>query len=615
MHMSFWGELKRRNVVKVGAAYAVVAWLVIQMVSTVLPTFSAPTWIAQSITFILILGFPVALIFAWAFEITPEGIKKTHEVAPGESITHVTGQKLNYLVTALLVVAVAFMAVDNYVLDVAPESSAEPRPAADSLAPAPSAPPAEPPSTPLRNSVAVLPFQNLSDAPENAFFAAGIHEEVLNQLAKLRNLSVTSRTSVLRYENTELSVPEIATALNVGTVLEGSVRYADNRVRISAQLIDAGSDQHLWSEVYERDLADIFAIQADIAMSIANALEAEFTPEEQASIERVPTRSLEAYELYLASRAALRPYNPANIARSLGLVDRALALDADFADAWAFKAQLHLGTLLAQGGVDARAPALKLADAEQAATRALALDADSGLAYRALAQAATYRADWPAAHAGFRRAEALGVTDNYAIFLFEVGKVAEAGAYLLAERARDPLADTVAAFVAAYHDSRGDAAAALAECERGFALFGSSQAEWPSGTVNCRLTRVGMGGGKELDWGPQWSALAGLDAAAALGVIRDRYAALDSPNWGAYLTPALLAASYGDPELALSAFEDVLERNPPQAILMWRPWFAEMRALPRFKEVMVEHGFVAYWRAHGWGEFCRPLGADSFECR
>jgi TolB-like protein len=239
--MSFWTELRRRNVFKVGVAYAIVAWLVLQVAAIAFPALHLPAWTVTFVTALLLLGIPVALLLAWAYEVTPEGIKRTREVPHGQSITHLTGQKLNYIVTALLVVAVAFIAVDNYVLskrvsleEARPASAEAPQAAAASPAPAQSRAPSV-----LPNSVAVLPFENLSPNKDDAYFAEGIHEEILNYLAKLKSLNVISRTSVVRYANTDKPIQEIAKELNVETVMEGSVRYANDRVRVTTQLIDA----------------------------------------------------------------------------------------------------------------------------------------------------------------------------------------------------------------------------------------------------------------------------------------------------------------------------------------------------------------------------------------
>ena len=203
----------------------------------------------------------------------------------------------------------------------------------------------------LPGSVAVLPFENLSPEADDAYFAAGIHEEVLSQLAKLDNVNVISRTSVARYASTDLSIPQIAAELRVGAVMEGSVRYANDRVRIAAQLVDAASDQALWSDVYERDFADVFAIQADIAMNIANALQAEFSVAEQQSLERKPTSSPAAYALFLQALSGVRDSAPGAIEAAHGLLDRAIAIDPNFARAYGMKAILHSVSFINTAGV------------------------------------------------------------------------------------------------------------------------------------------------------------------------------------------------------------------------------------------------------------------------
>ena len=278
---SVWGELKRRNVVKVAVAYAIVAWLLIQIIVSVEAPLNLPDWTDTFIIVLLAVGFVITLLVAWAYELTPEGIKKTKSAPLSETFSRVTGRKLDFIIIGLMAVAITFLLVDNYWLE-------------DSLDSEMITGVAEPP-TPgeitelaiLPNSVAVLPFENLSLNPEDAFFAAGIHEEILNQLVKLSALNVIARTSMMSYAGTDKGIPEIAAELNVETVMEGSVRYADGRVLVTAQLIDPNTNAHLWSDSYNREFADIFAIQADIAMNIANALEAEFSVTEQESIEHV----------------------------------------------------------------------------------------------------------------------------------------------------------------------------------------------------------------------------------------------------------------------------------------------------------------------------------------
>jgi TolB-like protein/Tfp pilus assembly protein PilF len=380
--MSLFAELKRRNVVKVGVAYLIVAWVLAQAAGLLLPAFEAPAWIFRVIVLLLAIGFVISLFVAWVYELTPEGVKRTEEVPQAQSITHLTSQKLNFVIIGALVLALAFVVVDGYVLTdsgAPPTASATASESAASNAAAAPAPPAPSVRSALPNSVAVLPFANLSPSEDNAYFAAGIHEEVLNYLAKLSALNVIARTSMMRYADTQLTMREIADELNVETIMEGSVRYAGNEVRITAQLIDPATGAHLWSEAYQRKIDDIFAIQADIAMNIANAIGAEFSVAEQESIETPPTSSPAAYALYLQANTRFRTAELGSTDAALALLDRALAIDPEFAHAYALKAQVYasmfVNTVQATG-VSAEERAPLEARIRDNAERALALDPD-----------------------------------------------------------------------------------------------------------------------------------------------------------------------------------------------------------------------------------------------
>ena len=440
MAISFLAELRRRNVVKVGVTYAVAAWLLIQMVTTVLPTFDAPAWIVRTITFLLILGLPFALVFAWAFEITPEGLKRTRDVVPERSITSQTGQRLNYLIIALLVVAVGLASVDILRGGSAVSSSppaANPAAAAQPVSATAVRPSATSPGSDtqsLPNSVAVIPLSNLSPRQEDAYFAAGIHDEILNQLVKLKNLSVIARTSVMQYAGTTKTIQEIGRELGVKTVLEGSVRYADGRVLVTAQLIDAATNVNLWSDSYERELSNIFAIQADIAMNVANAMRAEFTPAEQQSVERVPTSSLQAYEQYLiaTARQSRSPFRGPGSA--LEALDAALALDPNFVKALILKSNIH--AFLSQ---TAKGEAPYAAESEQALTaalRAAELEPGTPETQALLVTVHSRRGEWAAAEDALRKINgASGAAVDSYLHLFAVGRLEQARD---AERGRTP---------------------------------------------------------------------------------------------------------------------------------------------------------------------------------
>jgi TolB-like protein/Tfp pilus assembly protein PilF len=330
----FLDELKRRNVGRVAVAYAIVAWMIVEVMSVFAPALKMPEWVMSLVALVAIIGFPIALVLSWVYELTPAGLRRTDEVPAGQSIARVTAQKLNYLIIGALAVALVFVVVDAYVL---PEGTTAIAPAASAPAPSPATgAAAQGTRAVLANSVAVLPFANLSPNADDAYFAQGIHDEVLNQLAKLDALSVIARTSVLRYADGKTSLPDIARELNVQTVMEGSVRYAGDSVRITAQLIDPKTGTQLWSEAYQRKFEDIFTIQADIAMNIANALRAEFSLEEQREIERPLTTSPEAYALYLQSSTSELALDAAR-----ALLDRAIELDPSFAPAYGRRAVVY----------------------------------------------------------------------------------------------------------------------------------------------------------------------------------------------------------------------------------------------------------------------------------
>jgi TolB-like protein/lipoprotein NlpI len=404
--MSLIAELKRRNVFRVGAAYAIVGWLLVEVASVVLPTFEAPEWVMKVFTFLLILGFPVALIFAWAFELTPEGIKREADVDPAESITHTTGRKLDFAIIGLLAVAVIFMFVDNYVLESGPNNVP---------------PPLEPVSVPVEpvladeptareKSIAVLPFDNISPDPENAYFADGIHDEILAQLSKIRDLKVISRTSVMGYRGEDRPpLPKIAAALGVANILEGSVRLAGDQVRITTQLIEAESDAHLWTETYDRELtaANIFSIQSEIAKTVADALRAALSPEEQDRLDIRPTKNTDAYLAYLLGKQRFAKLNSVALAEAVDNFRHAIELDPNFALAYVALASSYIWQIDFSGLPRDQ----MIAKAEPLIERALELDDRSGEAHTVLGLIQAERAEFEAAEAAYQRA--LELNPNY----------------------------------------------------------------------------------------------------------------------------------------------------------------------------------------------------------
>jgi len=610
--MSFWGELRRRNVVKVAVAYAIVGWLVVQVADTVLPIFEAPNWIIQVFTLFVLLGFPLALILSWAYELTPDGMKLSRSVPATESIAHTTGRKIDFAIIGALVLALGFVVVDNYVLvdtdqeAVAQQTTPTVEPATESSSPSSTV---EDEREVLPNSIAVLPFRNDSPDAENAYYAPGFHDEVLDKLGKLSALIVIGRQSVQRYANTDKSIPEIARELNVEAVMDASLSYADGQIRFTTQLNDGVTGALLWGNTYIRDSADIFALQAEIATNIAIALEAAFTLAEQESIERRLTNSVEAFESYLRSRAVsvgLGGGSVEDYERKLGLIERAINLDPGFSTAWAEKSTIlvDIGLWL---GLDQRDAEQIRADAEDAALRAVELAPDSGVAHSALANVASWREDWVAAETQYREALAVGgEPGDYGLFLLAVGKAERARDYFLRLKEFDPLSDDIAMFIAASYDSSGEARTALE---------GYDRIAWVGKVVNQIITQLGTDDDLALipQMGFEGRVFENRDSPEmALAELRELYEQVSAPIQ--YVIISALVARFGDEEFSLSVMEDALDWMPKQAYMLWRPVFSDVRTLPRFKDVMSERGLVDYWREYGWPDFCQPLGGEEFEC-
>jgi len=349
--MSFFTELRRRNVFRVAAAYAVVAWIMVQIGEAVFPAFGVPDALFRGMVILLVLGFPLALVFAWAFEKTPEGIKLEKNVDRTQSITPVTGKKLDKVIIACLVVAVALLLVDKFFLQGRPLADKSPQAAAQDAGHTTVDAPSNGNGSPSddytqgvqERSVAVLPFANLSDDADNAYVASGVHEDILTYLSRVSELRVISRTSVLKYTGEHQDIRAIARELGVSHIVEGSVRKSGKRVRVTAQLIDAVDDEHVWAENYDRDLDDVFAIQTEVAREIVSALETKLSPREAALIAARPTDSIAAYDMYLRAREIMNrgEYSLKKYREAEPLIKAAIAEDPDFALAYLKLAEIY----------------------------------------------------------------------------------------------------------------------------------------------------------------------------------------------------------------------------------------------------------------------------------
>jgi adenylate cyclase len=415
---NFFAELKRRNVYKVAVAYAVVGWLVIQISSTILPTFHAPEWVLQALVAIVALCFPIALVLAWAFEITPEGIVRADEVDPKQSITRRTGRKL-----IILIVVAGVIAAGLLLFQFARKKQAQ----------APGI------SVPIEKSIAVLPFVNMGGGSGNADFSDGITEEILNALAQIPELKVAARTSAFQFKGQNIDLRRVGETLAVAYVLEGSVQRSGDEVRITAQLIDARSGYHLWSEKYDRKLTSVFAIEDEISKAIAAQMRVTLSGAEQPLV-KTATTNPEAHELYLKGVARITERGPA-LNTAVQFFKQAIALDPNYAAPWAGLGQAY--ELLPWYKLAPWQTSLALA--QEAAERALTLDSHLAEAHTALANVLRDRLDFTHATKEYLTAlennpGSVETLNQYAQMLLRMGRLEEALKQERAAVALDPLA-------------------------------------------------------------------------------------------------------------------------------------------------------------------------------
>jgi len=378
--LSLFNELKRRNVFKVTIAYIVMAWLVMQVADVILNNITAPDWVFHVLLLFLTIGLPIAMFFAWAFELTPEGLKREHEVDRSHSITGQTGKKLNFMIFAIMSLALGYFAFDKFVPDTSQNAElTQTRSEANS------------------KSIAVLAFVNMSNDPDQEYFSDGISEELLNVLAQYPGLRVAARTSSFQFKGQNEDIADIARQLGVNHILEGSVRKAGSQLRITAQLIDAVSGFQLWSETYDRDLDDVFAIQDEISASIGEALKIEM---QLASLPSIPAAaSAQAYEYYLKGRQLINQRRRNALEKAVSALEQSLELDERYAPS---HAQLAIAiTMLRDGSGGGSYGDLSMEEVLRRAVphlnRAFELDPNLAEAFGARTLLASFQLDYPTA--------------------------------------------------------------------------------------------------------------------------------------------------------------------------------------------------------------------------
>ena len=614
--MSFFEELKRRNVIRVGIAYVIVGWLVMQFADVVLNNINAPEWVFKTIMLVLAISFPVVLIIAWAFEMTPEGIKKEKDVERSESITPVTGQKLNYTIIGLLVLALGYFIwqsekgsepFSQQIIEQTPEANEK-----RALTPSDTIEPI----TEREPSIAVLPFVNMSADPEQEYFSDGISEEILNVLVRVKGLKVASRTSSFTYKGENLDIPEIARELKVGNIVEGSVRKAGNRVRITAQLIDTRDDRHLWSDTFDRELTDIFAIQDEIANAIVDALKSELNIGLGSVKVESATDNLDAYDLYLKARGLFIARQNLDVANQL--FAKATQLDPNFALAWEGLAASHWvsDSWLSGDGID------HVQIAVSAANKALELDTGLSMPYAVIGQILSIQQphDYLSAREKLDMAltndpknttawlwsgifnKGLGyadkaISDMQHCLDIDPGylncKQHQAQAYLISgdkEHAMTLFSETIEAN---FHSMDGSfIPLAVRSGDRLLALYMANQwtgdsyapvidwieaLETPNSDHTARLRRF-----------ERWAEENGEDIGLFVGVL------LAFKAYDYFATSNSMKTS------------DISE--------VWEPNWAEFRQTSFFKQFIRDNNLLTYWHEAGFPKQCRPVGEDDFEC-
>jgi TolB-like protein/Tfp pilus assembly protein PilF len=592
--MSLISELKRRNVIRVALLYLVAGWVILQVAELLFDVLKLPDWTSRLVLGLLVLGFPVALIFSWVYELTPEGLKREHEVDRNQSITHATARKLDMVVGALLIVAIGMLAFDRYVdRDRTAGATAESR-AATAAAPAPLQ------ARTGRASIAVLPFINMSDDKANDYFSDGLSEELLNVLAKVQGLRVIARTSSFAFKGKDATIADVAKTLGVDHVLEGSVRKSGDRVRITAQLIRTADSSHLWSETYDRTLEDVFAIQDEISGEVVDALKVRLLGHNASRAEVGGTTNARAYEAYLQGLYNLnKGQQEAALRKALAAFDQAIAEDPTYARAHAGRARAL--SQLASNGYEPFDSGFRRA--REAAEHAIELEPKLAEAWLPLAYiTSAVDLDIPKAQTQFDRALALkpGSAEvqvaytNFTLGIGRVDKAIEAGSKAVQ---LDPIAPRPhTALAAAYYGARRyeEALAVARRAER-------LDPDYPgvhAGTGYVLLETGDLEEARaEFEKEPiEWQRLTGLALAdAKLGRAEPARAelatAIERLGEAAAYQYAEINAQLGDHDEAFRWLEVARRiKDPGLSILVSDPLMDPLRKDPRYKKLTHELG-------------------------
>jgi TolB-like protein/Flp pilus assembly protein TadD len=604
--MAFFAELKRRRVGKVAIAYGAVAWGVTEASSVVFPALHVPEWAMTFVVVFLLVGFPISMILAWIFDVGPDGIHRT-EPLPQQAVAAQVRARAAFGLAVL--VCMAGLGYVLYERGLGRAHAGEPR-----------------------QSVAVMPFTNLSGDPSKDYFSDGMSEELLNLLARVPGLQVAARTSSFAYKGREVDVRQIGKELGVETVLEGSVRQAGDQVRITAQLIDTDTGFHLWSDTYDRKLADIFQVQDEIAKAIVDSLKIELAPaEQQAALrQQVPTQNVEAYQLYLQGRAVWKLRGEDNLKHAIEFYQQAIARDPAFARAQAALASAYV-VLPGYTKDDDQEKFFELA--ETSARQALAIDPNIGEAHAVLAQINAERGDLLDAESGFFFAISLEPNEPtphqwYSILLMNVGRLDSALAQAKKARELDPTSPILAANLANACLLKGDNDAAL--------RYAQLATDLGLGKISYDIeTTVAVRRGQwdearklitqEEHLPPELKAKAGdFVNALANPALRPAMIAEMQHVAPSIASQSSLVSSYvqlGDDDLAYRIMFETLDKNRLAWMQDWGMtivWSAEGRSMrqdPRFGQLAERIGMLDYWKQYGFPDDCRSGNGTPIVCQ
>lgn len=599
-------ELRRRNVFRVGLAYLVGAWLIAQVVANVGPILGLPAAFGKGVLLVLALGFPAALVFSWLYELTPEGIKKTADVPEAESIASKTGRKFDHAILAGLALVGVMIVADRLMPEAPAAASASPDQGAKAAIP--------------DASIAVLPFADLSPGKDQEYFSDGMTEEILNVLVQIDGLTVASRTSAFAFRNATEKASAIAATLNVKYLLEGSVRRDGERLRITAQLIDAAKDRHLWSETYDRTMADVFAIQEEIATAIGGELRAKLGGAGGPAPAPARTENLEAYDKYLMARSLLKKRG-AGLREAIALFKEVVSEDPGYAPAWSGLVQAVEPVIFYLPETQDPFVLAEYQGLEALAAR-MAVDRDPKSA-EALGGMADYLRDqlqWEAAEDYYRRALAedandVEVIEDFQEFLHRVGRTEEALEEARRALTIEPLWPLLKDWEAIHLGQLGDRARAGALARATF-----ERSPDYTGAINTAFI-LALTDGRHDD------ARRFADAASESAVIsKDAMRRLldwsghgRSPE-AARALPGLVLTDWLS-MLAAAGAEDrvfeILAKTDPRInsmALLRIAGHERLRCDPRLKREIIRAELPQYWRRRGWPKFFKPAGDGDFGC-